>query len=276
MWARVLGFLNLVQSHLYLFRLGGGENWQRSNNCRMETLNNSRMSQCFNCCKNRIAEKLLSLGLNLRNLEMLFGSVASWKLDACLKLCQFCFIFPTLSRWCWRTSWEQSFINAFYFINACHSGCVWFQMEPCVTDVAARMNVVITEKETMLLPIQDVVQIRVEGFTMTSVSPKPILPHTLIGVLRKAKKGRVRWLLCIKPFSMGFFSSPEPFSADVWVMMFVMLLIISAVAVFVFEYFSPVGYNRCLADGRGKGSHSLPQSSLAFNPGSFITGISFA
>ena len=37
-------------------------------------------------------------------------------------------------------------------------------------------------------------------------------------------------------------------------MMFVMLLIVSAVAVFVFEYFSPVGYNRCLADGRGKAS----------------------
>lgn len=49
-----------------------------------------------------------------------------------------------------------------------------------------------------------------------------------------------------------FLPSPEPFSADVWVMMFVMLLIVSAVAVFVFEYFSPVGYNRCLADGRGK------------------------
>lgn len=49
-----------------------------------------------------------------------------------------------------------------------------------------------------------------------------------------------------------FLSHSEPFSADVWVMMFVMLLIISAVAVFVFEYFSPVGYNRCLADGRGK------------------------
>lgn len=58
---------------------------------------------------------------------------------------------------------------------------------------------------------------------------------------------------------LGFSSSPEPFSADVWVMMFVMLLIVSAVAVFVFEYFSPVGYNRCLADGRGKSSwnHSI-------------------
>lgn len=51
----------------------------------------------------------------------------------------------------------------------------------------------------------------------------------------------------------------EPFSADVWVMMFVMLLIVSAVAVFVFEYFSPVGYNRCLADGRGE-RHTLPHS----------------
>ncbi|KAB0348604.1 hypothetical protein FD754_013461, partial [Muntiacus muntjak] len=32
----------------------------------------------------------------------------------------------------------------------------------------------------------------------------------------------------------------EPFSASVWVMMFVMLLIVSAIAVFVFEYFSPM------------------------------------
>ncbi|XP_052400711.1 glutamate receptor ionotropic, NMDA 2B-like isoform X2 [Carassius gibelio] len=49
----------------------------------------------------------------------------------------------------------------------------------------------------------------------------------------------------------------EPFSADVWVMMFVMLLIVSAVAVFIFEYFSPVGYNRCLADGREPGGPSF-------------------
>ncbi|XP_055963378.1 glutamate receptor ionotropic, NMDA 2A [Sorex fumeus] len=42
----------------------------------------------------------------------------------------------------------------------------------------------------------------------------------------------------------------EPFSASVWVMMFVMLLIVSAIAVFVFEYFSPVGYNRNLAKGK--------------------------
>ncbi|XP_041942545.1 glutamate receptor ionotropic, NMDA 2B [Alosa sapidissima] len=49
----------------------------------------------------------------------------------------------------------------------------------------------------------------------------------------------------------------EPFSADVWVMMFVMLLLVSAMAVFVFEYFSPVGYNRCLADGREAGGPSF-------------------
>ncbi|NWI14896.1 NMDE1 protein, partial [Crypturellus soui] len=47
----------------------------------------------------------------------------------------------------------------------------------------------------------------------------------------------------------------EPFSASVWVMMFVMLLIVSAMAVFIFEYFSPVGYNRNLAQGRGKHPH---------------------
>ncbi|XP_067912503.1 glutamate receptor ionotropic, NMDA 2A isoform X1 [Heterodontus francisci] len=42
----------------------------------------------------------------------------------------------------------------------------------------------------------------------------------------------------------------EPFSAAVWVMMFVTLLIVSAIAVFAFEYFSPVGYNRNLAKGK--------------------------
>ncbi|XP_040212898.1 glutamate receptor ionotropic, NMDA 2A [Rana temporaria] len=42
----------------------------------------------------------------------------------------------------------------------------------------------------------------------------------------------------------------EPFSASVWVMMFVMLLLVSAMAVFIFEYCSPVGYNRNLAGGK--------------------------
>ncbi|KAL4624488.1 glutamate receptor ionotropic, NMDA 2A-like [Arapaima gigas] len=42
----------------------------------------------------------------------------------------------------------------------------------------------------------------------------------------------------------------EPFSASVWVMMFVMLLIVTAIAVFVFEYISPLGFNRNLAQGK--------------------------
>uniref|UniRef100_A0A667I867 Glutamate receptor ionotropic, NMDA 2A n=2 Tax=Lynx canadensis TaxID=61383 RepID=A0A667I867_LYNCA len=60
------------------------------------------------------------------------------------------------------------------------------------------------------------------------------------------------------PFKHGTVSPSaflEPFSASVWVMMFVMLLIVSAIAVFVFEYFSPVGYNRSLA--KGKAPHGL-------------------
>uniref|UniRef100_A0A671TUW8 Glutamate receptor n=1 Tax=Sparus aurata TaxID=8175 RepID=A0A671TUW8_SPAAU len=39
----------------------------------------------------------------------------------------------------------------------------------------------------------------------------------------------------------------EPFSASVWVMMFVMLLIVTAIAVFLFEFVSPLGFNRNLA-----------------------------
>jgi len=55
---------------------------------------------------------------------------------------------------------------------------------------------------------------------------------------------------CVSVSLLSF--AAEPFSASVWVMMFVMLLIVSAMAVFIFEYFSPVGYNRNLAQGRGK------------------------
>ncbi|XP_041943534.1 glutamate receptor ionotropic, NMDA 2A [Alosa sapidissima] len=42
----------------------------------------------------------------------------------------------------------------------------------------------------------------------------------------------------------------EPFSASVWVMMFVMLLLVTAMAVFLFEYVSPLGFNRNLAQGK--------------------------
>uniref|UniRef100_A0AAY4ATY5 Glutamate receptor n=1 Tax=Denticeps clupeoides TaxID=299321 RepID=A0AAY4ATY5_9TELE len=43
----------------------------------------------------------------------------------------------------------------------------------------------------------------------------------------------------------------EPYSPAVWVMMFVMCLTVVAVTVFVFEYFSPVGYNRSLVNPGG-------------------------
>ncbi|KAJ3615011.1 hypothetical protein NHX12_018579 [Muraenolepis orangiensis] len=42
----------------------------------------------------------------------------------------------------------------------------------------------------------------------------------------------------------------EPFSASVWVMMFVMLLMVTAIAVFLFEFVSPLGFNRNLAQGK--------------------------
>uniref|UniRef100_A0A8D0GMG8 Glutamate receptor n=1 Tax=Sphenodon punctatus TaxID=8508 RepID=A0A8D0GMG8_SPHPU len=45
----------------------------------------------------------------------------------------------------------------------------------------------------------------------------------------------------------------EPYSPAVWVMMFVMCLTVVAVTVFIFEYFSPVGYNRSLSAGKRTG-----------------------
>lgn len=52
------------------------------------------------------------------------------------------------------------------------------------------------------------------------------------------------------PVSRSSFTT-EPFSASVWVMMFVMLLLVTAMAVFTFEYISPLGFNRNLAQGKG-------------------------
>ncbi|XP_072561783.1 uncharacterized protein [Paramormyrops kingsleyae] len=46
----------------------------------------------------------------------------------------------------------------------------------------------------------------------------------------------------------------EPYSPAVWVMMFVMCLTVVAVTVFIFEFFSPVGYNRSLQTGKIGGS----------------------
>ncbi|NWH71460.1 NMDE4 protein, partial [Piaya cayana] len=49
----------------------------------------------------------------------------------------------------------------------------------------------------------------------------------------------------------------EPYSPAVWVMMFVMCLTVVAVTVFIFEYFSPGGYNRSLASGQRAGGSTF-------------------
>ncbi|XP_036694018.1 glutamate receptor ionotropic, NMDA 2C isoform X2 [Balaenoptera musculus] len=49
----------------------------------------------------------------------------------------------------------------------------------------------------------------------------------------------------------------EPYSPAVWVMMFVMCLTVVAITVFMFEYFSPVSYNRSLTSGKKSGGPSF-------------------
>ncbi|ELK37084.1 Glutamate [NMDA] receptor subunit epsilon-3 [Myotis davidii] len=49
----------------------------------------------------------------------------------------------------------------------------------------------------------------------------------------------------------------EPYSPSVWVMMFVMCLTVVALTVFMFEYFSPVSYNRDLTSGKKSGGPSF-------------------
>uniref|UniRef100_K7FEG5 Glutamate receptor n=1 Tax=Pelodiscus sinensis TaxID=13735 RepID=K7FEG5_PELSI len=49
----------------------------------------------------------------------------------------------------------------------------------------------------------------------------------------------------------------EPYSPAVWVMMFVMCLTVVAITVFMFEYFSPVGYNQNLTSGKKSGGPSF-------------------
>lgn len=71
--------------------------------------------------------------------------------------------------------------------------------------------------------------------------------------------------VCISPASLGPMSSVpvEPYSPAVWVMMFVMCLTVVAITVFVFEYCSPVGYNRSLVTAKGE-SYLPPTSTFWF------------
>lgn len=71
----------------------------------------------------------------------------------------------------------------------------------------------------------------------------PSLPHLCLPV--------ALLLCCVCSCSTSSLLS-EPFSASVWVMMFVMLLIVTAIAVFLFEFISPLGFNRNLAQGKGR------------------------
>ncbi|KAM9296671.1 glutamate receptor ionotropic, NMDA 2C [Gastrophryne carolinensis] len=49
----------------------------------------------------------------------------------------------------------------------------------------------------------------------------------------------------------------EPYSPAVWMMMFVMCLSVVAVTVFIFEYFSPMGYDRNINNGKRLGGPSF-------------------
>ncbi|XP_018090801.1 glutamate receptor ionotropic, NMDA 2C isoform X1 [Xenopus laevis] len=49
----------------------------------------------------------------------------------------------------------------------------------------------------------------------------------------------------------------EPYSPAVWMMMFVMCLSVVAVTVFIFEYFSPMGYDQDLSNGKRLGGPSF-------------------
>lgn len=78
--------------------------------------------------------------------------------------------------------------------------------------------------------------------------------HSLIKSLAHKQEWTALQTFCslvIRRFFFSFFVT-EPYSPAVWVMMFVMCLTVVAVTVFVFEYFSPVGYNRSLVSAKGK------------------------
>ncbi|KAJ8245997.1 hypothetical protein GJAV_G00262550 [Gymnothorax javanicus] len=66
----------------------------------------------------------------------------------------------------------------------------------------------------------------------------------------------------------------EPFSASVWVMMFVMLLIVTAIAVFLFEFVSPLGFNRNLAQGRASYTANLAAFMIQEEFVDQVTGLS--
>lgn len=82
--------------------------------------------------------------------------------------------------------------------------------------------------------------------------------------------GSISFLFCLS-FSVSVSLSclcisflSEPYSPAVWVMMFVMCLTVVAVTVFIFEFFSPVGYNRSLQNGKSESNPWLAGSHVVF------------
>ncbi|XP_008284059.1 uncharacterized protein grin2db [Stegastes partitus] len=74
---------------------------------------------------------------------------------------------------------------------------------------------------------------------------------------RRPLNARVGMFLLSCSLSPLVLSFPEPYSPAVWVMMFVMCLTVVAVTVFIFEFFSPVGYNRSLQTGKKAGGSTF-------------------
>ena len=67
----------------------------------------------------------------------------------------------------------------------------------------------------------------------------------------------VYFVLSVPNVSSALSGPPEPYSPAVWVMMFVMCLTVVAITVFVFEYCSPVGYNRSLISAKGQSAFTV-------------------
>lgn len=94
-----------------------------------------------------------------------------------------------------------------------------------------------------------------KSYTRTLVPGDPKSTSTSLRIAKLYKVLQRLW--CIFTILLFLYlrissSFPEPYSPAVWVMMFVMCLTVVAVTVFIFEYFSPVGYNRSLSTGKRK------------------------
>lgn len=109
---------------------------------------------------------------------------------------------------------------------------------------------------------------------MVSRSNGTVSPSAFLG---KSESSQRKPTVALSSYLFIIYFSPtsclslpvEPFSASVWVMMFVMLLIVTAIAVFLFEFISPLGFNRNLAQGKGTNQRH-PDTTGWLCPSSFL------